>query len=388
MTLPPSLRLRALLAVASVFAAALVGALLGAAPAHATNPPGPHDPIGAVSSVVANSDGSYTATGWAADPDDLGANVRVVNLVDGQRRLSKLTSQARPAIAKQYGTGPTPGFTLNVSPGTGTHTVCIAAYSIGRGLPTLLKCFASPSGAAINTAAYSPRGRVVSTSATSTPTSATMTVTGRAVDPDFLVRRVTAVLYVDGSAAQTVNSQWTTIADGSKRNRFTFTVPVSAGAHLGCVWIVNVGFGSNTFLGCTTADTRGTPATGPVTTPAVNAKVATIAQNQIGKPYVWAAAGPNSFDCSGLVLWSYAKAGMPGIYHQSQVQLNDAFAIPASRAVPGDLVFYHDQVGSVYHVGIYLSPGKTVAAIDTSQGVNNQTIWDPSTATYGSFTHH
>jgi hypothetical protein len=41
----------------------------------------------------------------------------------------------------------------------------------------------------------------------------------------------------------------------------------------------------------------------------------------------------------------------------------------------------------VYHVGIYLSPGKTVAAIDEAEGVNYQTIWDASTATYGSFTH-
>ncbi len=73
---------------------------------------------------------------------------------------------------------------------------------------------------------------------------------------------------------------------------------------------------------------------------------------------MWAAAGPRAFDCSGLVVYSYGKAGMSGIYHQSQVQFNDAFAIPASRAVPGDLVFYHDSTGSVYHVGIYLSPGQ------------------------------
>jgi cell wall-associated NlpC family hydrolase len=61
--------------------------------------------------------------------------------------------------------------------------------------------------------------------------------------------------------------------------------------------------------------------------------------------------------------------------------------IPAARAVPGDLVFFHDNVGDVYHVAIYLSPGLTVAAIDTDQGVNYQKIWDPTSATYGSFTH-
>ena len=383
MPLPIPARLRAVAAAVAVLAASLVAALAIAAPAQA-NPPGPHDPIGAVGSVVANSDGSFTVTGWAADPDDLAANVRVQNLVDGQRRLAKRTSEPRPAITKQHGTGPTPGFTLSVSPGAGVHTVCIAAYSIGRGLPTLLDCFTSPSGAAINTRSYSPHGHISSTSATAS----TMTVTGSAVDPDFLVRPVTAVLYVDGSAARTVNSHWATIADGSQRNQFALTVPVSTGAHLGCVWIVNVGYGSNTFLGCGTADTRGRAGTGPVATPTTNSTAVTVAKRQIGKPYVWAAAGPKAFDCSGLVVYSYGKAGMGGIYHQSQVQFNNAFAIPAARAVPGDLVFYHDSTGSVYHVGIYLSPGRTVAAIDTQEGVNYQSIWDPSTATYGSFTHH
>ena len=40
----------------------------------------------------------------------------------------------------------------------------------------------------------------------------------------------------------------------------------------------------------------------------MNKPVVKIAKRQIGKPYVWAAAGPNSFDCSGLVVYSYAKA--------------------------------------------------------------------------------
>jgi cell wall-associated NlpC family hydrolase len=60
--------------------------------------------------------------------------------------------------------------------------------------------------------------------------------------------------------------------------------------------------------------------------------------------------------------------------------------IPASHARAGDLVFYHDNTGSVYHVGIYTGPGTTVAAVDQADGVRAQNIWD-STATYGSFTH-
>lgn len=376
-------RLSALLAAATTLLTMLVGALAIAAPAHATNPPGAHDPIGAVEKIVSNSDGSYTVVGWAADPDDLTGNVRVGNVVDGQRRMSVLTSIARPKIVKAHGTGPTPGFSLTVQPRSGVHTVCIAAYNKDAGLPTVLKCFVTPRSAAISDSRYSPTGSVSSTTATSS----TMTVVGQAVDPDFRVRRLTVVLYVDGSPAETVTTQWVRNSDGTRSNRFAITVPVSTGAHLGCIWVVNVGFGSNSFLGCNDADTRGAPGTGTVREPATNKTVVTVAKRQIGKPYVWAAAGPKAFDCSGLVVYSYAKAGMTSIYHQSQVQFNDARAIPASRAVPGDLVFYHDNEGTVYHVGIYLSPGRTVAAIDPSEGVNYQTIWDPSSATYGSFTH-
>ena len=111
-----------------------------------------------------------------------------------------------------------------------------------------------------------------------------------------------------------------------------------------------------------------------------------VAKKQIGKPYVWGAAGPHSFDCSGLVVYSYNKAQM-SLYHSSEMQFAAARVIPADRAVPGDLVFMHDSVGDVYHVGIYLAPEKTVAAIDTQEGVNYQHLWDDSIVTYGSFTH-
>jgi hypothetical protein len=387
MTLPSTAarpaRLTAVLAAAATLLTMLVAALTIATPARAANPAGPHDPIGHVDKIVADSSGGYTVFGWAADPDDLTRNARVVNVVDGQRKLSALTSIRRANVTKTYHTGQTPGFRLYVSPRTGVHTVCIAAYNIAGGLPTVLKCFVTPRSASINSYAYNPDGSVRSTSATSS----TMTVTGAVTDPDFLARRLTVVLYVDGSAAKTVTTSWVADSDGSRSNEFTITVPVSSGAHLGCVWVVNVGFGSNSSLGCHPADTRGGPGTGTVREPATNKTVVTVAKRQIGKPYVWAAAGPRSFDCSGLVVYSYGKAGMTRIYHQSQVQFNDARVIPASRALPGDLVFYHDSEGTVYHVGIYLSPGRTVAAIDPSEGVNYQTIWDSSSATYGSFTH-
>jgi hypothetical protein len=386
MTLPTTmstLRTRAgsLLAAVGVGVALLAAATVAASPAHASNPAGPHDPIGVLETVVANHGGTYTLSGWAADPDALTDNATVLMLVDGQQRGSVVTSVARPRIVSRHHTGATPGFTATVTPGSGVHTVCAAVANALQGMPTVLRCFTTPLGSAVP-GNRSPQGQVTFTGASAD----TMTVSGHVSDPDFSASRLAVVLYVDGTAAKTVDTRWGKTKDGTNVNHFAISVPVSTGSHLGCVWVVNIGFGSNSFLGCSAADTRGKAGSGALTTPAMNNQVVKIAKRQIGKPYVWAAAGPNSFDCSGLVVFSYARSGMPGIYHQSGVQFNNARLIPASRAVPGDLVFYHDNLGVVYHVGIYLGPNNTVAAIDPAEGVNYQSI-DWGSATYGSFTH-
>jgi cell wall-associated NlpC family hydrolase len=389
MTLPIATRTRrmprptgVLSAVTALLATAALSTVV-AATARAENPPGPHDPIGAVESIAVNPDGSVSARGWAADPDTLSANSTVIAVVDGRQRMGVRTSIARPVLARRYHTGPTPGFAITVpSYGSGTHTVCIAVVNSGVGVARVLRCVVTPSGAWVDPATRSPQGAVTSSSATPT----TMSVSGRVVDPDMPTRRVTVVLYVDGSSAATILTHWVTTAAG-RIGQFTASVPVSPGTHEGCIWAVNVGLGSNSSLGCVAVDTRGPAGTAPVSTPAVNKAVVAEAKKHIGQPYVWAAAGPKSFDCSGLVIYTYNKAGMANLPHQSELQFTMARLIPASRAVPGDLVFYHDTQGDVYHVGIYLSPGKTVAAIDESQGVNYQNIWDPSTATYGSLTH-
>lgn len=390
MTLPNSeVRLRAslgsrlgsLLLAVAVALSTVIAATLAAAPARADNPAGPHDPMGVLEHVVADVGGSYTLTGWAADPDALTSNATVFVLVDGHKRGSVVTNVARPRIIARRHTGPTPGFTATVTPGAGVHTVCAAVANIGPGIPTVLRCVTTPLGSPV-VGDHDPQGQVTYAGTTAS----TMTVSGHVNDPDFAAGRLVVVLYVDGSSAKTVDTRWARTQNGTNVNQFSITVPVSAGSHLGCIWVVNVGFGSNSSLGCNAADTRGPAGTGAFTTPAINNQVVKIAKRQIGKPYVWAAAGPNAFDCSGLVVFSYGRAGMSGIYHQSGVQFNNARLIPASRARPGDLVFYHDNVGNVYHVGIYLSPNNTVAAIDPAEGVNYQSI-DWGSATYGSFTH-
>src|SRR6202008_387562 len=83
-----------------------------------------------------------------------------------------------------------------------------------------------------------------------------------------------------------------------------------------------------------------------------------------GLPYVWGGAGPNSFDCSGLVQWSFAQAGivMPRV---AADQALSGPAVPVSQLAPGDLLFYHtDPTAPDYisHVAIYLGGGKMIQA--------------------------
>jgi hypothetical protein len=379
-------RRRALLRGFAV-AGALVSTFL-VAPAARGATDRPHDPIGRVSAVNAVP-GGVEFVGWAADPDELSANATVAVLIDGRTWAgSQPTSIEKPTVTAAYGTGDTPGFDITATLDGLSHIVCLVVRNVDAGLDAVLKCVPTPLGTTLTSsqlAARSPIGAIEHAWAGTTG----MRVTGWSSDPDYVSRRAIVVLYVDGQPAATVTTHLYPAPrpDGAgARSAFDITVPVSSGMHIGCIWVVNVGLGSNAFLGCKVRDTRGRAGTGTVTTPTLNQKVVAVAKRQVGDPYVWGATGPDAFDCSGLVMFSYGRGGFttPRI---SEDQAKAARLIPASRAVPGDLVFYHDRVGDVYHVGIYLGPGSTIAAIDPAHGVAYQKIWDPTVATYGSFTH-
>jgi cell wall-associated NlpC family hydrolase len=88
------------------------------------------------------------------------------------------------------------------------------------------------------------------------------------------------------------------------------------------------------------------------------------AMSRRGLPYVWGAAGPTSFDCSGLVQWSFRQAGlvMPRV---AADQALSGPAVPVSQLQPGDLLFYHtDRTDPTYisHVAIYLGNGWMIQA--------------------------
>ena len=378
----------ALVATTAVLAGLAVGLAPTAAHATTTVASAAHNPIGRLTSTVATATG-LTLGGWALDPDDPGSNARAYALVDGVTRASARTALPNAAVTKKYAAGPTPGFTLQVPVPSGKHTVCLAVDNLGSGTSVLVTCLATPLGrtaSAKEVASHSPTGVVSQTHAGRS----SLNVSGFTTDRDSRNKHLVVVLYVDGRSAATVLSTRTVSGapKGSGANAsFAITVPVSTGTHQACVWAVNVGWGRNTFLGCTAADTRaGQPIAAGSPSVTVLPKVLAEAKKHIGQRYVWGATGPKNFDCSGLVLYSYKKFGFvtPRV---SEDQSRAARLIPASHAQPGDLVFYHDTEGDVYHVGIYLGPAQTVAAIDEAEGVNYQHIWDPSTATYGSFTH-
>jgi cell wall-associated NlpC family hydrolase len=88
------------------------------------------------------------------------------------------------------------------------------------------------------------------------------------------------------------------------------------------------------------------------------------AESRQGLPYAWGAAGPAAFDCSGLVQWSFAQAGvaMPRV---AADQARTGPAVPVTQLEPGDLLFYHTDPtapGYISHVAIYLGNGWMIQA--------------------------
>ena len=86
---------------------------------------------------------------------------------------------------------------------------------------------------------------------------------------------------------------------------------------------------------------------------------------QVGDAYVYGAAGPSAFDCSGLTMMAWAQAGV-GLPHSSSAQMGSGTPVSSSSLQPGDLVFYYSPVS---HVGIYIGGGRIVHAANPSSGV-------------------
>jgi len=110
----------------------------------------------------------------------------------------------------------------------------------------------------------------------------------------------------------------------------------------------------------------------PPGTPPEHAAVVAFALAQLGKPYVWGAAGPAAFDCSGLTMAAWASVGVR-LDHYTGDQQNEGQPVSAAALIPGDLVLVPGSdspgPGIAGHVGIYLGDSLVVSAIDPAYGV-------------------
>ncbi|MFB9628414.1 C40 family peptidase [Nonomuraea helvata] len=101
------------------------------------------------------------------------------------------------------------------------------------------------------------------------------------------------------------------------------------------------------------------------------------ALTQLGKPYVWAAAGPDTYDCSGLTMRAWERAGIQ-LDHWTGTQWTAGPHVPLDQLKRGDLLFFgyvKDDPSTIHHVGIYVGDGQMVHAPQTGDVVRVASIW-------------
>jgi cell wall-associated NlpC family hydrolase len=112
---------------------------------------------------------------------------------------------------------------------------------------------------------------------------------------------------------------------------------------------------------------------------ATEQQAVSYAESQIGKPYEWGADGPDSYDCSGLTMWSYAQADVT-IDHWTGYQWREGARISTSAMRPGDLAFFATDTSdpnTIHHVGMYIGNGEMVEAPYTGANVRISSVWRP-----------
>ena len=210
-------------------------------------------------------------------------------------------------------------------------------------------------------------------------TVAALAAANRIPNPDLIYAG--QVISVPGGAApagSTANGTYTVVAGDTLNRiaaRFATTTAALAAAngisnpnliYVGQVLKLSGGSGPNATLTSISAPAPAhAPAPAPAPAPAASSAGQVAAKEalaQVGKPYQWAGAGPNAFDCSGLVMFSWAHAGV-SLPHYSVAQYQDSTRIGETQLRPGDLVFYDNSSGAQPgHVTIYVGNGQVVTA--------------------------
>lgn len=102
--------------------------------------------------------------------------------------------------------------------------------------------------------------------------------------------------------------------------------------------------------------------------PAAHSSVVAIALAQLGKPYVYGAAGPSAFDCSGLVQYVYSRVGI-SLPRTAAAQYASLPHITRAQLQAGDLIYLSDSSGHIYHAGIYIGNNQVLYAPESGEVV-------------------
>ncbi len=118
-------------------------------------------------------------------------------------------------------------------------------------------------------------------------------------------------------------------------------------------------------VGTVTAPVTPVAFTAPAAATAPRASAVNTALGKLGAPYRWGASGPSAFDCSGLLTWSFAQAGI-SLPRTSRAQSQVGTPVAEADLQPGDAVFFYRPVS---HAAIYLGNGQVVHASTAGQPV-------------------
>ncbi|MFF7141147.1 C40 family peptidase [Streptomyces nodosus] len=125
----------------------------------------------------------------------------------------------------------------------------------------------------------------------------------------------------------------------------------------------------------TTTGSTGSTAADPSSTSKAS-QALTFARAQVGKPYVWGATGPDSYDCSGLTQASWKAAGVT-LPRTTYDQVNVGTTVPLASARPGDLIFFYDDIS---HVGLYIGDGMMIHAPKPGAYVREESVYYDGTS--------
>jgi cell wall-associated NlpC family hydrolase len=351
-------------------------------------------PYGALD-AVSYANNRLTVTGWTIDPDTAGP-LFVDAMVNGQSYGSAVANVARADVAKAHpGYGIAHGYSYTavgvLAPGN--YDVCVVGINSAAGGNTILPCriltvlpktepatlataTATEAAAAIQTQAIASRAAKVTDFPASASAAARLAIatrallqqaSGRTAAPPATagVPKFVAVTPSRASDVQSVMGlkpalgSYPAAKTGGRSGGAYSLQPFRNDARPASPWGGDGVVGAAPILPANGRTVRPALPAYPAGQSVLRAEVAVgTALANLGSPYVWAASGPSTFDCSGLTQWAWAKAGVT-LTHYTVSQAAQGVRVQANQLLPGDLVLFGSDL---HHVGMYLGAGYMIDA--------------------------